>query len=112
MRKVTCVLLLLVNISHIDDLFSSPVSTKASEELWYQRAVNYHTKHPDSFVISTPLYPDIKHLPSYPVTASHAIYKEAGGRKALAAVVGVQMDFEKFATRFMEATNIFKVTNL
>ena len=88
------------------------MSAKASEELWYQRAANYHTKHQDSFVISTPLYPGVKHLPSYPVTASHAIYKEVGGRKALAAVVGVHMDFEKFATRFMEATSIFKVTNL
>ena len=78
------------------------MSTKASDDPWYQRAVDYHHHNPDSFVFSTPLYPDVKHLPTLPITASHAIYKEDGGQKALAAVVGVQMDFEKFAMKFMD----------
>ena len=79
----------------------SDISPRATDELWYRRAVDYHHHNPDSFVFSTPLYP-VKHLPTFPVTASHAIYKDDGGRKALAAVVGVQMDFEKFAKKFMD----------
>ena len=38
------------------------------------------------------------------VTASHAIFKEENGQKAPAAVVGVQIDYDKFEKNFMKVT--------
>ena len=38
------------------------------------------------------------------VTATHAVFKEQGGRKAPAGVVGVQIDYDKFASTFMDVT--------
>ena len=38
------------------------------------------------------------------VTATHAIYKDMDGRKAPAAVVGVQIDYDQFDHLFMDVT--------
>ena len=38
------------------------------------------------------------------VTATHAVFKEQGGKKAPAGVVGVQIDYDKFAQTFMDVT--------
>ena len=38
------------------------------------------------------------------VTATHAIFKKQGGKSAPAAVVGVQIDYDKFAKTFMDVT--------
>ena len=75
---------------------------KATDEVWYKRAVDYHYNNPSSFVFSVPF--DIGDKRPTTVTASHAIFKEEGGRKAPAAVVGVQIDYDKFAQNFMDVT--------
>ena len=38
------------------------------------------------------------------MTATHAIFKEENGQKAPVAVVGVQIDYEKFEKIFMKVT--------
>ena len=71
--------------------------------------MDYHFKRPDSFVFSVPL--DLQDHPSVPkiVTASIAIIKEEGNKKAPAGVVGVQIDHEKFTSAFMDVTTEYKV---
>ena len=70
--------------------------------MWYKRAVEYHYNNPSSFVFSVPF--DIGDTRPTLVTATHAIFKEENGEKAPAAVVGVQMDYEKFKENFINAT--------
>ena len=70
--------------------------------MWYKRAVEYHYKNPTSFVFSVPF--DIGDTRPTLVTATHAIFKEENGQKAPVAVVGVQIDYEKFEKIFMKVT--------
>jgi len=70
--------------------------------VWYKRAVEYHYNNPSSFVFSVPF--DIGDTRPTLVTATHAIFKEDNGQKAPAAVVGVQIDYDKFEENFMKAT--------
>lgn len=80
----------------------SEVNNEATDEVWYKRAVEYHYNNPNSFVFSVPF--DIGDKRPTTVTATHAIFKEQNGRKAPAAVVGVQIDYDKFAQNFMDVT--------
>ena len=91
--------------SQITFLFSShfsQVNNEATDEVWYERAVEYHFNNPNSFVFSVPF--DIGDKRPTTVTATHAVFKDQGGRKAPAAVVGVQIDYDRFAQTFMEVT--------
>ena len=80
----------------------SEVNNEATDEVWYERAVEYHFNNPNSFVFSVPF--DIGDKRPTTVTATHAIFKDQGGRKAPAAVVGVQIDYDRFAETFMDVT--------
>jgi len=80
----------------------SEVNNKAIDEVWYKRAVDYHYNNPTSFVFSVPF--DIGDKRPTTVTATHAIFKEMGGIKAPAAVVGVQIDYDKFTETFKKIT--------
>ena len=80
----------------------SDVNNEATDEVWYKRAVDYHFNNPKSFVFSVPF--DIGDKRPTTVTATHAVYKEQGGKKAPAGVVGVQIDYDKFASTFMDVT--------
>ena len=80
----------------------SQVNNEATDEVWYERAVEYHFNNPNSFVFSVPF--DIGDKRPTTVTATHAVFKDQGGRKAPAAVVGVQIDYDRFAQTFMEVT--------
>jgi len=80
----------------------SEVNNEAIDEVWYKRAVEYHYNNPTSFVFSVPF--DIGDKRPTMVTATHAIFKESKGMKAPAAVVGVQIDYDKFKDTFLKAT--------
>ena len=80
----------------------SEVNNEATDEVWYGRAVEYHFNNPNSFVFSVPF--DIGDKRPTTVTATHAVFKDDGGRKAPAAVVGVQIDYDRFAETFMDVT--------
>ena len=80
----------------------SEVNNEATDEVWYRRAVDYHFNNPNSFVFSVPF--DIGDKRPTTVTATHAVFKEQGGKKAPAGVVGVQIDYDKFAQTFMDVT--------
>merc|ERR1719461_514863 len=80
----------------------SQVNNEATDEVWYERAVEYHFDNPNSFVFSVPF--DIGDKRPTTVTATHAVFKDQGGRKAPAAVVGVQIDYDRFAETFMDVT--------
>lgn len=64
------------------------IHNRAIDEVWYRRAVEQYYIEPRSFVYSVPFHAgdDNNTL----VTASHAIFREEGSRKAPAAVVGFQ----------------------
>merc|ERR1719186_209692 len=55
----------------------SEVNNKATDEVWYKRAVEYHYNNPNSFVFSVPF--DIGDKLPTTVTATHAIFKEQNG---------------------------------
>ena len=80
----------------------SEVNNEATDEVWYKRAVEYHFNNPNSFVFSVPF--DIGDKRPTTVTATHAVFMEQGGKKAPAGVVGVQIDYDKFASTFMDVT--------
>jgi len=90
-----------------EELHFSKTNAKAIDELWYKRAVDYHFKSPDSFLFSVPHDLQNHQMPII-VTASIAIIKEEGNKKAPAGVVGVQIDHEKFTSAFMDVTNEYK----
>ncbi len=79
------------------------MNNEATDEVWYKRAVDYHYNNPESFVFSVPF--DIGDKRPTVVTATHAIFKGKGTKKAPAAVVGVQIDYEHFRNKFMNITN-------
>ena len=64
--------------------------------------MDYHFNNEESFVFSVPF--DIGDKRPTTVTATHAIFKKQGGKSAPAAVVGVQIDYDKFAKTFMDVT--------
>jgi len=82
-----------------------PVGAKATEELWYQRAVEFNHQKPHSFLFSVNHPSDSPGLPDT-ITATHAVFKEMKGHKAPAAVVGVQMDYHKLDNIFMDKANL------
>ena len=79
------------------------MNNEATDEVWYKRAVDYHYNNQHSFVFSIPF--DIGDKRPTQVTATHAIFKGKGARKAPAAVVGVQIDYEHFRDTFMNTAN-------
>jgi len=78
------------------------VNNEATDEVWYKRAVEYHYNNPQAFVFSVPF--DIGDKRPTQATATHTIFK-GKGRKAPAAVVGVQIDYTHFRNTFMNATS-------
>ncbi|XP_064214426.1 voltage-dependent calcium channel subunit alpha-2/delta-3 isoform X3 [Tribolium castaneum] len=61
---------------------------KAIDEIWYRRAVEYHYVDPTAYIYSVPF--DIGAENNTLLTVSHAIFREDGGKKAPAAVIGYQ----------------------
>ncbi|GFT08022.1 hypothetical protein TNCV_2589451 [Trichonephila clavipes] len=78
--------------------------TKATEEEFYKRAVDFHNINSSAFVFSVPF--DAATKKSSLVTGSHAIFLGKGKQKAPAAVVGLQFHHSKFAERFFDTTSM------
>ncbi|GFQ67871.1 hypothetical protein TNCT_305321 [Trichonephila clavata] len=78
--------------------------TKATEEEFYKRAVDFHNINSSAFVFSVPF--DAATKKSSLVTGSHAIFLGKGKKKAPAAVVGLQFHHSKFAERFFDTTSM------
>ncbi|KAG8188011.1 hypothetical protein JTE90_009887 [Oedothorax gibbosus] len=76
--------------------------TKATEEEYYKRAVDFYNINSSAFVFSVPF--DAGNRKTSLVTGSHAIFLGSGKKKAPAAVVGLQFHHSKFAERFFETT--------
>jgi hypothetical protein len=77
------------------------INNKATDEVWYKRAVDYHMINPKAFVYSIPF--DVGRKKTK-VTATHAIMVGKGNQKAPAAVAGMQIDYEKFREMFLNET--------
>ncbi len=93
---------LFFTFSHFAD-----INNKATEEVWYRRAVDYYKINPKSFVYSIPFDVGSKKTK---VLATHAIMVGKGNEKAPAAVAGVQIDYDIFREMFFNETT--KVRNL
>jgi len=78
-------------------------NSRATDELWYKRAVERFEVDPDSFVFSVPF--DAGNRNDSKVTATRAIFVEKNGRQAPVAVTGIQFDHATWASRFFEITS-------
>lgn len=81
--------------------------TRAIDEPWYRSAVLQHRVDPESFVYSVPHDDpdDTKEEGDRKVTASHAVFRTDGGKKAPGCVVGFQFEHEKMQKRFDNITS-------
>ncbi|KAI1306008.1 Voltage-dependent calcium channel subunit alpha-2/delta-3 [Halotydeus destructor] len=80
----------------------SEVHVKATDELFYRRAVDYHRINSTAWVFSVPF--DAASRENVYVTASQAVFIGTGMQKAPAAVVGLQFKHQMFAERFFNHT--------
>eukprot|EP00096_Caligus_rogercresseyi_P006770 TRINITY_DN2360_c0_g1_i7.p1 TRINITY_DN2360_c0_g1~~TRINITY_DN2360_c0_g1_i7.p1 ORF type:complete len:691 (+),score=187.76 TRINITY_DN2360_c0_g1_i7:226-2298(+) len=85
----------------IEEPHFADINNKATEEVWYKRAVDYHKINPKAFVYSIPFDVGDKKTK---VTATHAIMIGKGNRKAPVAVAGMQIDYAIFREMFFNET--------
>ncbi|XP_022243201.1 voltage-dependent calcium channel subunit alpha-2/delta-3-like [Limulus polyphemus] len=79
------------------------VHTRAIDELFYKRAVDFYSVNSSAFVYSVPFDAGTKRDPL--VTASHAIFVSEGEKKAPVAVVGLQIRHSTFVSEFFKETS-------
>ncbi|KAF5291746.1 hypothetical protein FQA39_LY14234 [Lamprigera yunnana] len=89
-------------VDNKDEMHFHLLNNKAIDEVWYKRAIEQHYIEPRSFVYSVPF--DIGDENNTLVTASHAIFKEDGSKKAPAAVVGFQFYHTALQSLFTKIT--------
>lgn len=78
------------------------VHVRATDELFYKRAVDFHKVNSSAFVFSVPF--DAATRDKVYVTAAHAVFIGSGKQQAPVAVIGLQYRHKKFAERFFNAT--------
>ena len=78
------------------------INNKATDEVWYKRAVDYHKVDHEAFVYSVPF--DVGERQAK-VTATHAIVVGGDGHRTPAAVAGMQIDYRIFRETFFNETN-------
>ncbi|XP_042896013.1 voltage-dependent calcium channel subunit alpha-2/delta-3 isoform X4 [Parasteatoda tepidariorum] len=76
--------------------------TRATDELFYRRAVDYYHINSTAFVFAVPFDAGTRNTSL--VTASQAIFVGKGKKRAPAAVVGVQLKHAAFVERFFNVT--------
>ncbi|XP_054168613.1 voltage-dependent calcium channel subunit alpha-2/delta-3-like [Oppia nitens] len=79
--------------------------TRATEELYYRRAVDFHAINDSAFVFSVPFDSHQMNRDEVLVTGSHAIFLGTGKSSAPVAVVGLQFKHSVFVERFLNITN-------
>lgn len=77
---------------------------RAMDSVWFKRAVDEHTIESDSFVFSVPHNSGPRGEKPL-VTASHAVFIENKGHRALAMVVGLQFQHSALASHFINITS-------
>ncbi len=83
------------------------INNKATDEIWYKRAVDYHKVNRNAFVYSIPF--DVGDKKNAMVTATHAIMVGRGAQETPAAVAGMQIDYEVFRNMFFKETTTVSV---
>uniref|UniRef100_A0A1W7RAW1 Voltage-dependent calcium channel subunit alpha-2/delta-3 n=1 Tax=Hadrurus spadix TaxID=141984 RepID=A0A1W7RAW1_9SCOR len=83
--------------------------TRATDELFYKRAVDYYAINSTAFVFSVPY--DAGTRNNSLVTASRAFFLGDGRKKAPVGVVGLQYRHSTFAERFFNITSQCKVSS-
>ncbi|KAK9720898.1 Neuronal voltage-dependent calcium channel alpha 2acd [Popillia japonica] len=81
------------------------IHNKATDEIWYRRAVDQHFIDPRSFVYSVPFDVDEEDENHTLVTASHAIFRDDGIKHAPVAVVGFQFYYSALYTQFVNTVS-------
>lgn len=76
--------------------------TKATDELFYRRAVDFYHVNSSAFVFAVPFDAGTRNTSL--VTASQAIFLSKGQKRAPVAVVGVQFKHDAFVERFFNTT--------
>lgn len=88
-----------------DELPFSEVHVKATDEVYYKRAVDYSRVNTSAFVYSVPANAGERlQAKDIMVTASHAILIGTGKQRAPVAVVGLLFNHKYFSERFFNAT--------
>ncbi|CAG9135650.1 unnamed protein product [Plutella xylostella] len=80
---------------------------RAFDSEWYRRAVEHHSIEPESFVFSVPFRDGAEADPARPplVLATHAVFVEARGHRAPAAVVGMHFQLDSLTKHFLNVTS-------
>ncbi|KRT86813.1 hypothetical protein AMK59_2594, partial [Oryctes borbonicus] len=81
------------------------IHNRATDEIWYRRAVEQHYVDPRSFVYSVPFDVDEDDENYTLVTASHAIFRDDGVKHAPVAVVGFQFYYLALYTQFVNTVS-------
>ncbi|KAI4455354.1 voltage-dependent calcium channel subunit alpha-2/delta-related [Holotrichia oblita] len=81
------------------------IHNRATDEIWYRRAVEQHYIDPRSFVYSVPFDVDEEDENHTLVTASHAIFRDDGIKHAPVAVVGFQFYYSALYTQFVNTVS-------
>ncbi|RWS16566.1 voltage-dependent calcium channel subunit alpha-2/delta-3-like protein [Dinothrombium tinctorium] len=96
------------NVSGIETEFGD-LYNRATDELFYRRAVDYYRFNSSAFVFSVPFNAGQK--PDSYVLGSHALFFGAGNKKAPAAVVGLLFRHKSFAERFFNFSTLCLKSN-
>ncbi|XP_068206802.1 voltage-dependent calcium channel subunit alpha-2/delta-3-like isoform X2 [Palaemon carinicauda] len=82
------------------------VHSKAIDEVWYKRAVDYYEQDPQAYVYSVPFDASTQDASEVLVVATRAIFiEENNSKKAPAAVVGVTIKHSQFVEYFINETS-------
>lgn len=84
----------------------SDVHVKATDELFYKRAVDYNRINGSSFVYSVPADASMRSPDNIYITASNAIFVGSSKQRAPAAVIGLVYKHSMFKERFFNSTKI------
>ena len=77
---------------------------RATDEVWYKRAVDYHRHDPSAFVYSVPFDAGLRN--DSLVTAAQAVFVNDGRLSSPAAVVGMQFLHSAFREKFLSTANV------
>ncbi|XP_037091167.1 voltage-dependent calcium channel subunit alpha-2/delta-3-like [Pollicipes pollicipes] len=76
---------------------------RATDEVWYKRAVDYHDHDPTAFVYSVPFDAGLRNESL--VTGAQALFLRKGSKRTPAAVVGMQFLHSRFREKFLSTAN-------
>lgn len=105
-EKSNSSLLISASVLGGGDRSFADVHVKATDELFYKRAVDYNRINGSSFVYSVPSDASTRAPENVFVTASNAVFVGSSKQRAPAAVIGLVYKHSMFKERFFNSTKV------